>query len=166
MTSGWQYFWPLFAAGLVIGVIAGLVGFRRVADRRRRVLGIGIAAALTSAMLWHWPLGAAGRFVAAVEQEARFVLVDWEMGAVAARLQREPLTRRLELSGPADRFQRGQLVRLMDFVPGVGGATWSKARAVPLAGEGAALALLGFLLGLLLAYFVELRRRHNAQWDW
>ena len=27
MTSGWQYFWPLFAAGLVIGVVAGLVGW-------------------------------------------------------------------------------------------------------------------------------------------
>jgi hypothetical protein len=26
--------------------------------------------------------------------------------------------------------------------------------------------LLGFLLGLLLAYLVELRRRYNAQWNW
>lgn len=166
MTSGWQYFWPLFAAGLVIGVVAGLIGFRRVAARRRRVLGIGFAAALGSAMLWHWPLGAASRFVAAVEQESRAVLVDWEMGAVGARLQRDPLTRRLELSGPADPFQRGQLARLMDFVPGVAGATWSKSRAIPLAGEGAAIALVGFLFGLLFAYLVELRRRYNAQWNW
>lgn len=166
MTSGWQYFWPLFAGGMVIGVIAGLIGFRRIAGRRRRALAIGIAAALASAMLWHWPLGAAGRFAAAVEQEARAVLVDWEMSAVTARLQRDPLTRRLELSGPADRFQRGELVRLMDLVPGVGGATWSKTRAVPLFGEAAAISLLGFLLGLLVAYVVELRRRHNAQWNW
>ncbi len=166
MTSGWQYFWPLFAAGLVIGVIAGLIGFRRRGDRRQRVLGLGIAGALAAAMLWHWPLGAAGRFAAAVEHEARLVLVDWEMGAVTARLQRDPLTRRLELSGPADQFQRGELMRLMDLVPGVGGATWSKARTVPLFGEGAALSLLAFLLGLLLAYIVELRRRHNAQWTW
>jgi len=166
VTAGWQYFWPLFAAGLVIGVTAGLVGFRRAAERRRQALGIGIAAAVASALLWHWPLGAGGRFAAAVEQEARFVLVDWEMGAVTARLQRGPLTRRLELLGPADRFQRGQLVRLMDLVPGVGGATWSKSRAVPLAGEGAALSLLSFLLGLLLAYVVERRRRHNSQWTW
>ena len=28
------------------------------------------------------------------------------------------------------------------------------------------LALLGFLLGWMLAYFIELRRRHNAQWSW
>ena len=166
MTSGWQYFWPLFAAGLVIGVIAGLTGFRRLGLRRYRVLGIGIAAALASAMLWHWPLGGGGRFAAAVEQEARAVLVDWEMGAVSARLQRDPLSRRLELSGPADEFQRGELVRLMDLVPGVGGATWSKARALPLFGEAAAISLLAFLLGLLIAYVVELRRRHNAQWNW
>jgi len=166
MTSGWQYFWPLFAAATVIGLSAGLIGFRRSAGRRWRALGVGIAAALASAMLWHWPLGAGERFAAAVEKEARFVLVDWEMGAVTPRLQRHPLTRRLELSGPADRFQRGELVRLMDLVPGVGGATWSKARAMPLIGEAAAISLLGFLLGLLLAYVFELRRRHNAQWNW
>lgn len=166
MTAGWQYFWPLFAAGLVIGVIAGLVGFRSAADRRRRALGFGIAAAVVSALLWHWPAGAGARFAAAVEAEARFVLVDWEMGAITARLQRGPLTRRLELAGPADRFQRGQLVRLMDLVPGVGGATWAKSRAWPLVGEGIALSLLSFLLGLVLAYVVELRRRHNAQWTW
>lgn len=165
MTAGWQYFWPLFAAGLVIGVIAGLRGFRPSADRRT-VLAIGTAAALASALLWHWPLGGSGRFASAVEKEARFVLADWEMGAVSVRLQRGPLTRRLELAGPADQFQRGGLAKLMDLVPGVGGATWSKKRAMPLAAEGAGIALLGFLAGLLLAYVVELRRRHNAHWTW
>ena len=166
MTSGWQYFWPLFAASLVIGLISGLVAFRRTTDGRRGVIGIGIAAALASAMLWHWPLGAAGRFAAAVEKEARFVLVDWEMGNVTAQLQRDPLTRRVELAGPADKFQRRQLARLMTLVPGVGGATWSKSRGMPLVGEGLALSLLGFLVGLVLSYILELRRRHNSQWTW
>jgi hypothetical protein len=166
MTSGVEYFWPLFAAGLVIGAVAGLIGFRAAANRRRRVLGIGFGLALASALLWHWPLGGASRFVAAVETEARGVLVDWEMGAVTARLQRDPLTRRLELSGPADSFQRRELSRLMDFVPGVGGATWSKSRWVPLAAEGATMSLLAFFVGLLFAYLVELRRRYNAQWSW
>jgi ABC-type lipoprotein release transport system permease subunit len=32
--------------------------------------------------------------------------------------------------------------------------------------EGLFAAVLGFLLGLLLAYLVELRRRYNAQWNW
>jgi hypothetical protein len=41
----------------------------------------------------------------------------------------------------------------------VGGGT-------PLIAEGGLIALLGFLVGLLLAYLVELRRRYNAQWSW
>lgn len=163
MNAWWQYFWPLFAAGLVAGGIAGLIGFRR---RERRVMLIGAAAAIAAALLWHGPLGAADRFAGTVERNARFVLNDWEMGAVTAHLQRRPLTRRLELGGSADDFQRGELVRLMDLVPGVGSASWGNARALPLAGEGVAGSLLGFLLGLLLAYLVELRRRHNAQWTW
>jgi hypothetical protein len=32
--------------------------------------------------------------------------------------------------------------------------------------EGTAVAIVGFLLGLVLAYLVELRRRYNAQWNW
>ena len=163
MTAWWQYFWPVFAVGLLAGVIGGLVGFRR---RERRALLIGAGAALAAALLWHGPVGAADRFAAAVERNARHVLVDWEMGAISARLQRAPLTRRLELRGPADSFQRGELVKLMELVPGVGSASWGKARALPLAGEGVLAALLGFLLGLLLAYLIELRRRHNAQWNW
>ncbi len=163
MSAFWQYFWPVFAAGLLAGLIAGLIGFRR---RQQRILLIGAAGALAAALLWHAPIGAADRFRAAVESNARHVLVDWEMGAVNAHLQRRPLTRRLELSGPADSFQRGELARLMDLVPGVGGATWGTARALPLAFEGVLTALLGFLLGLLLAYVIEQRRRYNAQWNW
>ena len=53
------------------------------------------------------------------------------------------------LSGPADDFQRGELVRLMSQVPGVSGATWSDRRGgLPLIAEGALAAILGFLLGL------------------
>ena len=36
----------------------------------------------------------------------------------------------------------------------------------PLIAEGTGASLLGFLIGLLLAYLVELRRRYNAQWNW
>jgi hypothetical protein len=71
------------------------------------------------------------------------------------------------LSGPADDFQRTELVRLIDQVPGVAGAAWSPRGArVPLIAEGAGVAVLGFLFGLLVAYLVELRRRYNAQWNW
>jgi hypothetical protein len=32
--------------------------------------------------------------------------------------------------------------------------------------EAVAVSLLGFLLGLLVAYVAERRRRYNAQWNW
>jgi len=85
---------------------------------------------------------------------------------VEAQLHRAPLSRRLLLSGPADDFQRSELVRIMSDVPGVGRATWDQSSGIPLMVESAALSLLGFLGGLLLAYLVELRRRYNAQWRW
>ena len=71
------------------------------------------------------------------------------------------------LSGPADNFQRSELIKLMGVVPGVSSATWSDTGGgLPLIAEGTGVAVLGFLLGLLVAYLVELRRRYNAQWRW
>ena len=89
------------------------------------------------------------------------------MTKVTAHLHRGPLTRHLVLSGPADDLQTSELVRTMDTLPGVSRAQWGASPAgLPLIVEGLAVALLGFLLGLLLAYLVELRRRYNAQWNW
>jgi hypothetical protein len=89
------------------------------------------------------------------------------MTKVTAQLQRGPLSRRLTLTGPADDFQRTELVRLLNQLPGVSGVGWSTGRgALPLIAEGWLLALVGFLVGLVLAYVVELRRRYNAQWKW
>ena len=36
MNALWTYFWPCFAAGLLIGVVAGVFGFRRAAEAQRR----------------------------------------------------------------------------------------------------------------------------------
>jgi len=82
------------------------------------------------------------------------------------RLHHEPLTRELILSGPANDFQRAEAARLLSQIPGVSRAVWAPSVGVPLIVEGAAVALAGFLFGLLLAYLVELRRRYNAQWNW
>jgi hypothetical protein len=37
---------------------------------------------------------------------------------------------------------------------------------VPLIVEAAGVAILGFLVGLFLAYLLALHRRHNSQWNW
>ena len=65
-----------------------------------------------------------------------------------------------------DDVQRSELARLLGQIPGVSSATWSNNGGIPLIAEGAGIALLGFLFGLLLAYLGELHRRHNAQWNW
>ena len=163
MTVLWTYFWPVAALGLIAGAIAGTIAVRK---QRNWLMGVGIVVALAGAALWHGPLGAAERLAAKVDSTAEFVLADWEMSQVDGRLHRQPLTRRLMLSGPADDFQRRELVRIMSTIPGVSSATWSDDGGVPLLAEAAAVSVAGFLLGLLLAYLVELRRRHNAQWKW
>ena len=164
MSPLWEYFWPAIGLGFAIGAILGTIAFRR---RRPAIAAVALAAALGVALLWHGPLGAADRLAARIEPFARTVLVDWEMAQVQARLQRRPLSRRLLLSGPADDFQRSGLVGIMSTIPGVSAATWRPGdRGLPLAAEAALASALGFLVGLLLAYLVELRRRHNAQWKW
>jgi hypothetical protein len=166
MNAFWSYFWPVFAAGLLVGIIAGLIAFRR---RPKRYLRLGLALGVTIALaaLWHGPFGAADRFSAQVERGAREGLESWEMPKVTAHLHHGPLTRRLILSGPADDFQTSELVRIMNTLPGVSRTQWTPSPAgPPLILEGAAISVLGFLFGLLLAYLVELRRRYNAQWTW
>ena len=185
MNALWSYFWPVFAAGLIVGVIAGLIAYRKPRARpkedpafveqalnrwrRRRVsaLAVGCAISIAAAWLWHGPLGAADRFSARVERIARQVLVDYEAPTgVTARIHHGPLTRQLILSGPGNDFQRGETARLLSQIPGVRDAAWATTGGIPLIVEGIAVALLGFLFGLLLAYLVELRRRYNAQWNW
>lgn len=161
----WSYFWPAFAAGLLIGAVAGLVAFRR--KKQPAILTVAAIVTIAAAMLWHGPLGAADRFSGQVERSAHQTLVYYEMSTVSARLQHRPLTRRLALSGTADDFQRSELVRIMGDLPGVSRASWSDASGgLPLIAEGSLVSLVGFLIGLLLAYLVELRRRYNAQWKW
>ena len=166
MSALWTYFWPIFAAGLVIGAIARTVAFRRP-SKRNAVLGCGVLAAIAAAALWHGPLGGANQFTDRVERGARQALDYYEMTQVTARLQRGPLSRRLILTGKADDFQHSELVRVLDQLPGVSSVSWSANRSgFPLIAEAALIAIAGFLFGMLLAYLVELHRRYNAQWKW
>jgi hypothetical protein len=165
VTAFWAYFWPPFCAGLVIGIIAGALAFRR-RKRRSLALALGALTCMIVAAVWHGPLGAANQFSATVEQNVRMALIYNEIPEVKGRLQRGPLTRRVLLSGPADDFQQSELVRIIGDLPGVESASWSGGSGVPLIVEGGIASLLGFLFGLLVAYLRELRRRYNAQWNW
>lgn len=158
------YFWPVASLALVVGALMGTLAIRK---RRASLAVLGVVIVLAGTAMWHGPLGAAERFALRIEHTARFVLNDWEMDHVQGRLHRDPLTRRLLLSGEADDFQRGELSRIMGSIPGASTANWSASRAgLPLLAEAALVAFAGFLVGLLLAYLFELRRRHNAQWKW
>ena len=162
----WSYFWPCFAAGLLVGGPVGTIAFRRAA-RRNAVLALGLTIAVIVTAIWHGPLGAADRFRSQIEHDARVVLDHYEMTQVAAHLHRGPLSRRLILAGPADDFQTTELVRLMSELPGVSSAQWTKEpTGVPLLAEALAVAIAGFVFGLGLAYLVDLRRRQNAEWNW
>lgn len=171
MMALWDHYWPAIMAALVIGLITGLVAFRAPVrrNRRRMTLLAGIAAMLALGALWHAPAGAAGRFASAIETGSRQTLDAFEMVQVRSQLERNPLTRTLVLSGPADDFQRSELVRILNELPGVGQVRWSNSRPgwiLPLLAEAELAALVSFAVGLLLAYLVELRRRSRAQWSW
>ncbi len=135
---------------------------------RLMIFALGIVATLAAAALWQGPAGAGERMAWRGEQLARRTLDHYEMTGVQARFERGPLTRRLLLSGTADEFQRGELVRIMPGIPGVAEARWrdaaSRTLVLPLMIEAMLLALAGFSLGLLIAYLFELRRRAK-RWD-
>ena len=165
MNALWSFFGLPFGAGLVIGVIGGGIAFRR--RRRNLLLLAAFALSVWVAAFWTGPVGGGDRFVARVEHDARLTLDNYEMTKVTAHLHRAPLTRRLLLAGPADDFQSSELVRIMGSIPGVSSARWTRdGGGTPLMLEAAAIAVLGYLFGLLVAYLRELRRRYNAQWNW
>ena len=87
----------------------------------------GAAATIAGSALWHGPLGAGERLATRAEKIARATLDYYEMSAVSARVARHPLSRVIILSGPADDFQRSELLRIMGQVPGVNEVRWDPA---------------------------------------
>lgn len=92
---------------------------------RMTILVLGILAVIGAAWLWHGPLGAGDRLARQIETDARAQLDRDEMTQVQARVERQPLSRRLILSGPADDFQRREIKRRLEALPAVGEAVWS-----------------------------------------
>ena len=91
---------------------------------RLRIFTIGVASTVALTGLWHGPLGAGERIAARAEVIARRTLDYYELPMIQARLARQPLARTIVLSGPADNFQRRELVRVMDQVPGILAVRW------------------------------------------
>jgi hypothetical protein len=87
----------------------------------------GVAATLAFGALWHGPLGAGDRLATHAEKIARATLDYYELPLVSARLERHPLHRRIILSGPVDAFQRSELLRIMNQVPGINDVRWDPA---------------------------------------
>lgn len=94
---------------------------------RNALLLTGAVATLAVAELYHGPLGASDRLEQRIERQARAELDRNEMTQVRAELKSRPLSRTLVLSGPADDFQRGELVRVMGELPGVDRVEWDPA---------------------------------------
>ncbi len=94
---------------------------------RGTLILLGAVATLAVAELYHGPLGAADQLEQRIERRARAELGRNEMTQVRAELKSRPLSRTLVLSGPADDFQRGELVRVMGELPGVDRVEWDPA---------------------------------------
>lgn len=134
-----------------------------------RALGLGLAASVLLALVWHGPGGAAARMARAIETDIAQMLAYYEMGSVTGRLERGPLRRRIIYRGPADDFQRAELVRLTEHRPGVGEARWSRPSdplryPLPLWFEAVALGMAAFGIGMVIAYAASLRRREERRW--
>lgn len=91
---------------------------------KQTTLLLGLAATVGFSELWHGPLGAGEKLAAQSEASARRTLDYYELPMIQAHMQRSPLARRLLLSGPADDFQRSELVRILDETPGVLDVRW------------------------------------------
>ena len=134
--------------------------------RPNTALAIGLAATAASAFLWHGPGGASERFATRSDRDVRQMLDYFEMKQVQGRMQRNPVARRIIYAGPADDFQRTELVRFGESLPGIGEARWSRPRSpltypLPLIGEALAMALAAFLAGLTIAYIFSLGRSES-----
>jgi hypothetical protein len=92
---------------------------------------IGLALALAAGAISHGPLGRGAAFIDGLDAELQAILKDVALPGVNGAIQREPLSRRAILSGPADRFQRegvGSLPGLDERVlsiPGMGRVEWT-----------------------------------------
>jgi hypothetical protein len=129
-------------------------------------LSFGVAAVLAATALWHGPGGAGERLANGIDREVRQMLDANDAPPVVARMQRGELMRRVIFRGQGDDFQRGEMVRLAEELPGVAEARWNRPRGfrwypLPLLVESMTMALIAFAVGAIVAYVGALRARNR-----
>lgn len=98
---------------------------------------IGFAAALFAGWLAYGPLGRGDLFLDSLQAQTEAVLRDAAVPGVTASLPRDPLTRTVWLSGPANDLQRnGQgglqgLNQRVAAIPGVAEVRWTDENSSP-----------------------------------
>jgi hypothetical protein len=132
---------------------------------------IGFACAMLAGWGYYGPAGQAEKLTARIETDARNLVAQAELEGATVRLEREPLSRDLVLSGQANDLQReglGSGLGVKDYAratPNVGQVRWDdepKAFSLPLLAETLIVAALAWLAGLLLGtLFFNRRERHS-----
>lgn len=95
----------------------------------RLKMGIGLAATLASAALFHGPAGYGERVLAGLEARIRPIVARQEVQSVSAGFPRDPMSRALVFSGRANAFQRERFVALVqeENIPGIKSIGWDPA---------------------------------------
>lgn len=74
---------------------------------------VGLAVTALSAWVFHGPAGYGARLLARLDAQVQPLVTRQEVPEVRARFARDPMSRRLEFSGPANDFQRQRFVELI-----------------------------------------------------
>ena len=132
---------------------------------RNVILSLGAMLTLAVTAIVAGPIGGNRAIATAIQTYARQQLDHDEMSAITAIITDAPLRRRLYLAGPADDFQRTEIVRRMEQMPGVDEARWNHRQPffpLPMMVEAMLMALAAYAAGAILSYLVALRRRARA----
>jgi hypothetical protein len=125
---------------------------------------IGLSATILMGWVWHGPMGNGAKLIDAIEGNAKAAVAGAGLPGIEVRLDRDPLSRRAILSGPADSFQRQGmgsepgLTGIVAGVKGVGSVRWADeggaTPGMPLLAETLILLVLAFLIGIGCAWLL------------
>ena len=135
---------------------------------------IGFAFAMLAGWGFYGPAGQSEKLANRIEADARNLVAQARLAGTSVRLERDPLSRNLVLSGEANDLQReglGSGLGVKDYAratPDVGEVRWDDEPArfsLPLLAETLILAALAWLAGLLLGTLVFNRRERHSFLD-